>query len=98
MTSVLTHTKGQIDKITFVMEECRRAGVPVLGPDVNESSLHFTANKKGQIRFGLSGVKGLGEAAIESLVDERKANGPYSSIYDFAKRVNLRAVNKKSWE
>ncbi|UKJ08825.1 DNA polymerase III subunit alpha [Solitalea lacus] len=98
MASVLTHTKGQIDKITFFMEECKRIGVPVLGPDVNESALHFTATKKGQIRFGLSGIKGLGEAAIESLVTERKENGPYESVYDFARRVNLRAVNKKSWE
>lgn len=98
MASVLTHTKGNTDKITFFMEECKRIGVAVLGPDVNESGFNFAVNKKGEIRFGLSGVKGLGEAAIELLIEERKKNGPYKSIFDFAKRVNLRAVNKKSFE
>jgi len=98
MASVLTHTKGNTDKITFFMEECKRIGVAVLGPDINESGYNFKVNKRGEIRFGLSGVKGLGEAAIELLIEERKKNGPYKSIFDFAKRVNLRAVNKKSFE
>jgi DNA polymerase-3 subunit alpha len=98
MASVLTHTKGNIDKITFFMEECKRMGVQVLGPDINESGLNFVSNKKGQIRFGMSGIKGLGEAAIDFILLERKTNGPFKSIFEFAKRVNLRAVNKKSFE
>ena len=98
MASVLTHTKGNTDKITFFMEECKRIGAPVLGPDVNESGFNFSVNKKGQIRFGLGGIKGLGEAAIDLIIAERKKGGPYRSIFDFAKRVNLRAVNKKSFE
>lgn len=98
MASVLTHTKGNTDKITFFMEECKRMGVPVLGPDINESGYNFAVNEKGEIRFGLSGIKGLGDAAIELIREERKANGKFKSIFDFAKRVNLRAVNKKSFE
>jgi DNA polymerase III subunit alpha len=70
----------------------------VLGPDVNESDLRFTVNKKGEIRFGLAAVKGVGESAVESITGEMRRNGPYNSIFDFAKRVNLRAVNKRSFE
>src|SRR3569833_4411435 len=73
-------------------------GVPVLGPDINESDMAFAVNKKGEVRFGLTGVKGVGEKAIESIIEERTANGPYESIYDFARRSNVRAVNKKSYE
>jgi len=80
------------------MEECRRMGVPVLGPDINESDMAFAVNKKGEVRFGLTGVKGVGDKAIESIIEERVANGPYESIYDFARRSNVRAVNKKSYE
>jgi DNA polymerase III subunit alpha len=98
MASVLTHTKGNIEKITFFMEECQRMGIPVLSPDINESGINFVANRKGQLRFGLSGVKGLGEAAIDNILEERNLNGPYSSIFDLVKRVSLRAVNKKSLE
>lgn len=97
MASVLTHTKGNIDKITFFMAECQRMGIPVLGPDINESGTHFVANKKGQLRFGLAGIKGLGEAAIDLILEERQ-NSPFKSIFDLTKRVNLRAVNKKSLE
>lgn len=98
MAAVLTHTKGNTDKITFFMEECRRLGVPVLGPDINESDLNFAPNNKGEIRFGMSGIKGLGEAAIDLILQERREKGAFRSIFDFAKRVNLRAVNKKSFE
>ncbi|HEY0978133.1 MAG TPA: DNA polymerase III subunit alpha [Flavobacteriales bacterium] len=98
MASVLTHSGGQIDKITFFMEECRRMGIQVLGPDVNESQLQFSVNKQGQIRFGLGAVKGVGEAAVEAIVAERKANGAYTSIYDLMRRVNLRAANRKALE
>lgn len=96
MAAVLNHA-GAIEKITFFMEECKRMGLPVLGPDINESQKGFAVNHKGEIRFGLGGLKGVGEAAIEAIVEERK-KGTYSSIYDLIKRVNQRAVNKKSLE
>jgi DNA polymerase-3 subunit alpha len=98
MASVLTHSQGSIDKITFFMEECRRMGISVLGPDVNESQLQFSVNKQGQIRFGLGAVKGVGEAAVEALVADRQANGAYKDIYELMRRVNLRAANRKALE
>jgi len=97
MAAVLNHA-GSIDKITFFMEECKRMGLKVLGPDINESQHGFAVNQKGEIRFGFSGLKGVGENAIENIIEERKKHGPYSSVYDLAKRVNPRAANKKSWE
>jgi DNA polymerase-3 subunit alpha len=96
MAAVLNHA-GAIEKITFFMEECKRMGLPVLGPDINESQKGFAVNSKGEIRFGLGGLKGVGEAAIEAIVEERK-KGAYTSIFDLIKRVNQRAVNKKSLE
>jgi len=80
------------------MEECRRMGVQVLGPDINESNMAFAVNKKGQIRFGLTGVKGVGDKAVESIIEERKERGPYKTVYDFAQRSNTRSVNRKSYE
>lgn len=97
MAAVLNN-QNSIDKISFFMEESRRMGIPVLGPDINESELSFTVNKKGEVRFGMSGMKGVGEKAVESIVEERLANGPYASIYDFARRTNPRAVSKKVYE
>jgi len=97
MAAVLNN-QNSIDKISFFMEECRRMGVPVLGPDINESDMAFAVNKKGEVRFGLTGVKGVGEKAIESIIEERINNGPYQSVYDFARRSNVRSVNKKSYE
>lgn len=97
MAAVLNHA-GSIDKITFFMEECKRMGIHVLGPDINESQNGFAVNQNGEIRFGFSGLKGVGEAAIENIIEERNKRGPYISIYDLAKRVNLRSVNKKSME
>lgn len=97
MAAVLTHA-GSIDKITLNMQECKKMGITVLGPDINESLSSFSVNKKGQIRFGLGGLKGVGEAAIESILEERTKHGPFKNIYDFVKRVNLRSVNKKSIE
>ena len=97
MAAVLNN-QGNIDKIAFFMDECRKMGIPVLGPDINESELNFTVNKKGEIRFGMSGIKGVGEKAVETLVEERLTKGAFSSIYDFARRVNPRTVNKKVWE
>jgi len=98
MAAVLTNNMGDIKKVTFFIEEARKQGVPVLGPDVNESIMKFNVNEKGQIRFGMAAVKGAGEAAVEEIVQERKRKGKYTDIFDFAKRVNLRAVNKKTFE
>jgi DNA polymerase-3 subunit alpha len=98
MASVLTHNLGNIDKITFFMEEAKRMGIPVLGPDVNESLITFGVNKKGEIRFGMSAIKGVGEGAAQAIIDERTANGPYSSVFDLVRRINLRAANKKTFE
>ncbi|HLF46919.1 MAG TPA: DNA polymerase III subunit alpha [Chitinophagaceae bacterium] len=97
MSAVLNHA-GNIEKITFFMEECKRMGIKVLGPDINESLKGFAVNTKGEIRFGLGGLKGVGEAAVENLIAERKKNGPFGDIYDFIKRVNQRSVNKKTLE
>ncbi len=98
MAAVLTNNMSDIKKVTFFIEEARRQGVAVLGPDVNESILKFNVNEKGQIRFGMAAVKGAGEAAIENIVAERDKKGPFTDIFDFSKRVNLRAVNKKTFE
>ena len=97
MASVLTHNQNQIDKVTFFMEECRHQGIKVLGPNINESGLNFEVNKDGEIRFGLGAIKGAGEAAVQAIIEERE-NGIYSDIFDFSKRINLRAVNKKTFE
>ncbi len=97
MAGVLNHA-GMIEKITFFMEECKRMNLPVLGPDINESQKGFAVNKKGEIRFGLMGLKGVGENAIENILEERAKDGPFSSIFDLVKRVNLRAVSKRSLE
>jgi DNA polymerase-3 subunit alpha len=97
MASVLNN-QNNMEKISFFMEESRRMGVPIMGPDINESDQAFAVNKKGVVRFGLSGVKGVGDKAVESIIEERDANGPYKSVYDFAQRSNVRAVNKKSYE
>src|SRR5690242_7138363 len=97
MAAVLNHA-GAIEKITFFMEECKRMGLTVLGPDINESQKGFAVNKKGEIRFGFSGMKGVGEAAIENIIEEREMHGLFTSIFDMIKRVNQRTVNKKSLE
>lgn len=97
MSAVLNHA-GSIEKITFYMEECKRMGIKVLGPDINESKKGFAPNLKGEIRFGLGGLKGVGENAIENIIDERKKAGAFKNIFDFIVRVNQRAVNKKSLE
>ncbi|RPE08578.1 DNA polymerase III subunit alpha [Chitinophaga lutea] len=97
MAAVLNNASN-LEKITFFMEECKRMGLDVLPPDVNESYKGFAVNKKGQVRFGLAGLKGVGEAAIENIIEEREKNGPYTTVFDMIKRVNQRAVNKKSME
>ncbi len=97
MAAVLNN-QNNMDKIAFFMEESRRMTIPVLGPDINESDLNFTVNKKGEIRFGMSGIKGVGDKAVESIIDERILCGAYKTIYDFSRRANSRTVNKKVYE
>ncbi|MBS1661773.1 MAG: DNA polymerase III subunit alpha, partial [Bacteroidetes bacterium] len=97
MAAVLNHA-GSIEKITFFMEECKRMGLKVLGPDINESRKGFAVNQHGHIRVGLGGLKGVGEAAVETLIEERHKNGNYTSMFDLIKRINQRAVNKKTLE
>jgi len=97
MAAVLNHA-GNIDKITFFMEECRRMGITVLGPDMNESQNGFAVNSKGEIRIGLGGLKGVGEAAVEAIIEDRRRQGPFQTVFDLVKRVNQRVVNRKSLE
>jgi len=97
MAAVLNNA-GSIDKITFFMEECKRMGLKVLGPDINESLKGFAVNQKGEIRFGLGGLKGVGEAAVESIIEERKKDGAFKTVFDLVKRINQRTVNKKTLE
>lgn len=97
MSAVLNHA-GAIDKLTFFMEECKRMGIKVLGPDINESLKGFAVNSKGEIRFGMGGIKGVGEAAVEFIIAEREKNGFYTDMFDFISRVVQKSVNKKSLE
>jgi DNA polymerase-3 subunit alpha len=98
MDANLTRNKDNISEVTKFMDECQSMGLEVKGPDVNESELNFTVNTKGEIRFGLGGIKGVGEGAVEAIVNERRKNGPYTSIFDFLERVNLSSCNKKTME
>ncbi len=98
MAAVLTHAQNNIEKITFFLEESRRMGLEVRGPDINESQLNFSVNKKGVIRYGLGAIKGVGEAAVESIIEERTKNGPFKDIFDCMRRINLRTLNKKVME
>ncbi|MDR3712454.1 MAG: DNA polymerase III subunit alpha [Puia sp.] len=97
MAAVLNHA-GSIEKITFFMEECRRMGLKVLGPDINESKKGFAVNQRGEVRVGLGGLKGVGEAAVEGIIAERVKGGPYATMFDLIKRINQRTVNKKTLE
>jgi DNA polymerase III subunit alpha len=98
MASVLTHNMSDIKKISFFMEECKRMGAPVLGPDINESSKNFTVNSNNQVRFGMAAIKGVGEAAVESIILERTKNGAYKSLYNLVERIDLRNANKRCFE
>jgi DNA polymerase-3 subunit alpha len=98
MASVLSNNMNDITQVTFFMEECKRMGIKVAGPDVNESKGGFTVNKIGEIRFGMAAIKGAGSAAVEEIIKERELKGPYKNIFEFAKRVNSRALNKKTME
>lgn len=98
MASIMSRRKNDIKEITKLMDECRALGIPTLGPDVNESYLKFGVNRKNEIRFGLAAIKGMGESAAEAIIIERDKNGFYKDIFDFAQRVNLSNVNRKSFE
>jgi DNA polymerase-3 subunit alpha len=98
MAATLTHNMRDIKDVSFFLEECRRIKIKVLGPDVNESEYHFTVNNNGEIRFGMGAIKGVGEGAVEAIVIERKANGPFTSIFDLCKRIDGKAANKKTLE
>ena len=98
MAAVLSRSLSNITDITKFMDECKAMGIQVLGPDVNESILKFSVDKNKNIRFGLGAVKGVGESAVQNIIEERKKNGPYKSIFDFVERVNLTACNKKNIE
>ncbi|MDR1381537.1 MAG: DNA polymerase III subunit alpha [Tannerella sp.] len=95
MAAVLSRNLSNIREITKAMDECKAMGLQVLGPDVNESHRKFGVNRKGDIRFGLVAVKGVGEGAVQNIIEEREKNGPYRDLYDFMERVNLTACNKK---
>ena len=98
MAAVMSRSKDNITDITKFMDECKAMGMKVLGPDINESNMKFTVNHEGNIRFGLGAIKGVGESAVQSIVEEREKNGPYKGIFDFVQRVNLNACNKKNIE
>ena len=98
MAAVLSRNMNDIKKVTFFIDECKHMGINVLGPDVNESHGRFTVNKAGEIRFGMVAVKGVGENAVEALIEERNKNGLYKNILDLVERVSLKTVNKKSLE
>jgi DNA polymerase-3 subunit alpha len=98
MAAVLSRNINDIKKITTFMDETRRMGMDVLGPDVNESYVKFTVNKDGNLRFGLGGIKGVGESAVLQMIQEREEKGIYKSIYDLVERVNLNSLNKKNLE
>lgn len=98
MAAVLSNNMSDIKQVSFFMEECRRMGVPVLGPSVNESRLRFTVNDQEEIRFGMAAIKGVGEGAVDSIVKTREESGRFESFTDFVQRVDLRAANKKCLE
>lgn len=98
MAAVMSRSLSNMTDITKLMDECKAMSIATLGPDVNESNLKFTTNKEGNIRFGLGAIKGVGEGAVQAIVEERRANGPYQGIFDFVQRVNLNTCNKKNLE
>ena len=98
MAAIMTRRRDQITEITKLMDECKQMGIATLGPDVNESYLKFGVNHKGEIRFGLAAIKGMGDGAAEAIIKERDQNGPYKDIFDFAQRVSFASVNRKAFE
>ena len=98
MAAIMTRRRDQITEITKLMDECKQMGIATLGPDVNESYLKFGVNHKGEIRFGLAAIKGMGDGAANAIIDEREKNGPYRDVFDFTQRINFANVNRKSFE
>ncbi len=98
MAAIMSRRRDQITETSKLMDECKQMGIATLGPDVNESYLKFGVNQKGEIRFGLAGIKGLGDGAAEAIISEREANGAYKDIFDFAQRVPFSSVNRKAYE
>ncbi len=98
MAALLSANLNSIDKLELYMSECNRMGISVLSPDINESQMQFSSNQKGDIRFGLAAIKGVGEGAVNAIIAEREKNGPFKDIYDFAERCNYTAVNRKCFE
>ncbi|MDE6012768.1 MAG: DNA polymerase III subunit alpha, partial [Prevotella sp.] len=98
MAAIMSRRRDQITEITKLMDECKQMGIATLGPDVNESYQKFGVNKKGEIRFGLAAIKGLGDGAALAIINEREQNGPYKSIFDFAQRISFASVNRKAFE
>ena len=98
MAAVMSRNMNNITEVTKLMDECKSMGIPTKGPDINESWQRFSANHKGEIRFGLAGIKGMGAAAADAMIAEREQNGPYKSIFDVVERVNLSACNRKAIE
>jgi DNA polymerase III subunit alpha len=95
MAAILNNNLNDISKLNIFLEECGRLNIPVLGPDINESNIKFTVNKNDEIRFGLSGLKGVGEGPINDIIDERRNRGPFKDIFELLERVNLKSFNKK---
>lgn len=98
MAATMSRNISNITEITKLMDECKATGIRTLGPDINESYHKFSVNHRGDIRFGLGAIKGVGESAVQSIIDEREKNGPYKDIFDFVQRVNLSACNRKNIE
>ena len=98
MAAVMSRNMNNISEVTKFMDECKSMGIPTKGPDINESWQRFSANHKGEIRFGLAGIKGMGAAAADAMIAEREKNGPYKDIFDVVQRVNLSACNRKAFE
>ena len=98
MAAVMTSFLSNIERVTELMEDCRKNKIEILAPCVNESDINFSVNEKGQIRFGLSAIKGMGEAAAQVIIDEREKNGPFSDIFNFLDRIDMKAINRKNLE
>jgi len=98
MAAIMTRRRDQITEITKLMDECKQMGIATLGPDVNESYLKFGVNKKGEIRFGLAAIKGMGDGVANAIIEERQKNGPYKDLFDFAQRVPTASINRKAYE
>ena len=98
MAAIMSRRRDQISEITKLMDECKSMGIATLGPDVNESYQKFGVNQKGEIRFGLAAIKGIGDSVAQAIIDERQKNGPYQDIYDFVQRINFGQVNRKAFE